>query len=87
VLPLFAGGPLQERSNTALLCPNHAALADLSAFQSVDAFGTYRGPKTREELFETIHRMDRRRGEPFILTQATTAMEGFRADDQAGKQG
>lgn len=82
VKPLFASGPLEERSNTTLLCPNHAALGDMIAFQSVDAFGEYRGPTTREELFERLHEMDRLRGLPCILSEATRAMEGLRADEQ-----
>lgn len=82
IVPLCLDGPLEDRRNTALLCPNHAAIGDALAAQSCDVRGNYLGPKNREELFRMLKVLDEGRGLPLLLIKATLAMEGFKANDR-----
>lgn len=78
IVPLFCGGPLRDKENTALLCPNHATMGDAIALQSIDAAGGFKGPKSREQLFEKLREIE---GQTiYIHTMAPKAMEGFNAD-------
>ena len=76
IVPLTFGGLLEDRKNTALLCPNHAALGDRIAFQSWSPY-KYDGPRSREELFQALQALEDGRGKPRLLTTAPKAMEGF----------
>lgn len=64
--------------NTAILCPNHAKIADVLGAKEINIKYEYFGPKTRPELFRRLRELDKRG--PVILSAATKAMEGLNAD-------
>lgn len=77
ILPLAMSGPLCDRENTALLCPNHAAIGDALAAKSVNCQREFKGPKNRAEFFLEISNLEANRGKPFILDKATKAIEAL----------
>jgi hypothetical protein len=82
LVPLCLDGPLEERSNTLLLCPNHAALGDVLAFTMIDIDGNYCGPRTRAEIIELLRDIDRNPDSLWIrvTSKVVGVMHGLNGD-------